>query len=124
MVRNNPRYIIGDSAYPCLKCLIVPFRDNGHLTNAQKPFNTRLSQCRVTIEHAFGILKQRFQKMYHSNIRKRERQVRLIYACCILHNLADEEELMYLEQPLLEDVELEADPTKPKFKYYGRQYPK
>lgn len=27
-------YIVEDSAYPCLEYLIVPYRDNGHLTRA------------------------------------------------------------------------------------------
>ncbi|KAJ8935512.1 hypothetical protein NQ314_012767, partial [Rhamnusium bicolor] len=83
IIGNNPGYIIGDSAYPCLECLIVPFRDNGHLTNAQKRFNTRLSQCRVTVQHAFRILIQRFRKMYYLNIRKRETAKTDI---CMLHS--------------------------------------
>ncbi|XP_028047037.1 putative nuclease HARBI1 [Monomorium pharaonis] len=44
-------YLLGDSAYPCLQRLIVPYRDNGHLTRAQINFNQRLSSCRVVIEN-------------------------------------------------------------------------
>jgi predicted DNA-binding protein YlxM (UPF0122 family) len=31
--------LLGDSAYPCLRWLIPPFRDTGHLTDNQKTFN-------------------------------------------------------------------------------------
>lgn len=36
-------YLVGDSAYPLDKFIMVPFKDNGHLTRAQKLFNARLS---------------------------------------------------------------------------------
>lgn len=57
-------YILGDNAYPCLECLMVPYRNNGHLTRAQRHFNNKLSSCRVVIENAFDCLKQRFRQ-YH-----------------------------------------------------------
>ncbi|XP_053968027.1 putative nuclease HARBI1 [Anastrepha ludens] len=47
--------ILGDSAYPISKSVMVPYRDNGHLTREEKKFNTRLSSTRVFIEQAFGI---------------------------------------------------------------------
>jgi len=36
-------HIIGDAAYGTHPHVMVPFRDNGHLTNAQKNFNYCLS---------------------------------------------------------------------------------
>ncbi|KAI8127449.1 TGF-beta receptor type-1 [Lucilia cuprina] len=39
-------YLLGDSAYPCSKHLVTPYRDNGHLTNIQKTFNIKLSSAR------------------------------------------------------------------------------
>ncbi|XP_032682473.1 putative nuclease HARBI1 [Odontomachus brunneus] len=47
-------FLLGDSAYPCLKELIVPYKDNGHLTRAQRHYNRKLSSCRVIVENAFG----------------------------------------------------------------------
>lgn len=35
-------HIFGGKAYPCLKQLIAPFRDNGHLTRTERYFNQRL----------------------------------------------------------------------------------
>ncbi|KAI8130671.1 Protein ALP1-like, partial [Lucilia cuprina] len=42
-------YLLGDSAYPCSKHLVTPYRDNGHLTNIQKTFNIKLSSARVSM---------------------------------------------------------------------------
>ncbi|XP_036342426.1 protein ANTAGONIST OF LIKE HETEROCHROMATIN PROTEIN 1-like [Rhagoletis pomonella] len=43
-------YLLGDSAYPCTQYVITPYKDNGHLTPAQKNFNVKLSSGRVAIE--------------------------------------------------------------------------
>ncbi|XP_012542720.3 LOW QUALITY PROTEIN: putative nuclease HARBI1 [Monomorium pharaonis] len=106
-LRNNLRelcadnyILLGDSAYPCLKELIVPYRDNGHLSRAQRIFNQKLSSCRVIIENAFGCLKQRFRQLYHFKLRDIVRMVRVIHACCVLHNMTSLEDLQYLEEPI------------------------
>ncbi|XP_018359987.1 PREDICTED: putative nuclease HARBI1 [Trachymyrmex cornetzi] len=54
-------HIIGDAAYGIHPHVMVPFRDNGHLTNAQKNFNYCLSSTRMQIERAIGHLKVRFR---------------------------------------------------------------
>lgn len=106
-------YLLGDSAYPCLKQLIVPYKDNGHLTRAQRSFNQKLSSCRVVIENAFGCLKQRFRQLYHFKLRDIPRMVRVIHACCVLHNIANVQDLHYFEPQLNEehpDIQLENRP--------------
>lgn len=95
-------YLLGDSAYPCRSTLIVPYRDNGHLTAAQRNFNKRLSKCRVVVENAFGLLKQRFRQLYHCKLKSLSRTVKLIYVACVLHNLADLEDISHLEPPQVE----------------------
>ncbi|KAJ8891184.1 hypothetical protein PR048_010699 [Dryococelus australis] len=90
-------HVLGDSTYPCLPQLITPYKDNGHLTRAQKSFNRVHSSCRIIVEHAFGCLKQWFRQLYHFKMREMQRVVQLIHACCILHNLADEVDLSHLE---------------------------
>lgn len=92
--------MLGDSAYPCLRELLVPYRDNGHLTRAQRTFNQRLSSCRVVIENTFGCLKQRFRQLYHFKLRDIIRMVRVIHACCVLHNIANEGDLEFFEPPM------------------------
>ncbi|XP_071052959.1 uncharacterized protein [Onthophagus taurus] len=70
---NEEEHILGDSAYPLSDHVNVPFKDNGHLTGAQKHFNKIHSKCRVCIEHKFGLLKQRFRQLYHLKLRNPER---------------------------------------------------
>lgn len=80
-------FLLGDSAYPSLKWLVPPFKDNGNLTENEKLFNYRHSCCRIIIEHAFGLLKQRFRrlkKFYNLDI---ELIKKCIMAACILHNM-------------------------------------
>lgn len=79
---------------------MVPYRDTGHLTQAQRHFNQKLSSCRIIIENAFGCLKQRFRQLYHFKLRDIVRMVQVIHACCVLHNLAQIEDLELLEPPI------------------------
>lgn len=101
---TDNRFILADSAYPLMRQVIVPFRDNGHLTPQKRYFNTKLSSCRITVEHTFGELKQRFRKLYKCELRKIERIVTLIYACCVLHNLSDDDDLALFDAPEVENL--------------------
>lgn len=101
-------FLLGDSAYPCLKQLIVPYKDNGHLTRSQRIFNQKLSSCRVKIENAFANLKQRFRQLYHFKLRDIPRMVRVIHACCVLHNMANVQDLRLFEPPV-DDEQLDLD---------------
>ncbi|XP_046387094.1 putative nuclease HARBI1 [Ischnura elegans] len=96
-------YLLGDSAYPCSQFMITPYRDNGHQTRAQRNFNFIHSSVRITVEHAFGWLKQRFRQLYHLKGRDMVELVKTIHACFILHNIADVEDLDGFDEPLLED---------------------
>lgn len=99
--------LLGDSAYPLLPQLITPYRDNGHLNRNQKNFNKRLSSVRVSIEHAFGLLKQRFRQLYYLKLRGHQRQCMFIHACCVLHNMAnkDDEAVFQLELENTDDLQ-------------------
>ena len=96
----SDNFLLGDSAYPCLSQLIVPYRDNGHLTRKQRVFNQKLSSCRVVIENTFGCLKQRFRQLYHLKLRNIARMVRVIHACCVLQSIANVQDLQYFEAPI------------------------
>lgn len=89
--------IAGDSAYPCLPTVLTPYKDNGQLTQAQKYFNREFSSCSVMVEHAFGILKQRFRELYHLKLRGSIRIAHFIRACCVIHNIANEDDLAAFE---------------------------
>uniref|UniRef100_J3MEF8 DDE Tnp4 domain-containing protein n=1 Tax=Oryza brachyantha TaxID=4533 RepID=J3MEF8_ORYBR len=49
-------------------------------------FNLRHSSLRVTIERAFGALKNSFKILYSKPFHPYKTQVKLVLACCILHN--------------------------------------
>lgn len=83
---------------------MTPYRDNGHLTGAQKDFNIKLSSCRVSIEHSFGILKQRFRQLYYCKLRGAKKLCHFIRACCVLHNIANEDDLDFIPEDTPEDT--------------------
>lgn len=83
---NN--HIISDAAYSITKYLMVPFKDNGHLTDVQVRYNTCLSQARMMIERAIGLLKGRFRSLLDTLPMRRTGLIpKYIIACCILHNI-------------------------------------
>ncbi|KAK5648415.1 hypothetical protein RI129_003307 [Pyrocoelia pectoralis] len=84
-------YLLGDSAYPLRQFIMVPFRDNGHLTESQKKFNQKLSSTRVVIENTFGRLKGLFRRLKYLNIVNLNYAKYIISAACILHNICVKE---------------------------------
>lgn len=85
-------YLLGDSAYPCSDILIPPFKKPLANQRLNKRFNYHLSNIRVDIEHAFGVLKGRWVSLCGLRVRisteKRYRfALQCIMACVVLHNL-------------------------------------
>ena len=54
--------------------------------NARELFNLRHSSLRVTVEKAFGALKNRLKILDNKPFHPYRSQVKLVLACCILHN--------------------------------------
>lgn len=79
--------LVGDSAYPLSVWLMKPFKQTPTLTESQLRFNRALSQARVVIEQAFGILKGRWRCLYKPLEEKTSRVPTTIMACCVLHNI-------------------------------------
>lgn len=81
-------HLIGDAAYDIHPHLMIPYRNNGHLTNRQKNFNYCLSSTRMAIERAIGHLKIRFRILLDclplTDVKKIPE---FILACCVLHNV-------------------------------------
>ncbi|XP_036345848.1 protein ALP1-like [Rhagoletis pomonella] len=77
--------ILADSPYPLTKYLMVPYRDNGHLSTEEKRFNYYLSSTRVLIEQAFGVLRQKFRILNHSDVSSIKDASKIVMACTILH---------------------------------------
>jgi hypothetical protein len=54
--------------------------------NPRELFNLRHSSLRVTVGRAWGSLKNRFKIIYNKPFYPYKTQVKLVIACCILHN--------------------------------------
>jgi len=59
---------------------------NSRPQNRRELFNLRHSYLRVTVERAFGALKNRFRILDNKPFHPYKTQVKLVLACCILHN--------------------------------------
>lgn len=103
MVLPQDGHLLGDSAYPLLTNLLVPFKDNGHLTNIQKNYNLKHSKTRVAIEQAFALLKGRFRRLKLMETKRPDLIPLLILSACILHNIC------LLENDVPYDINLEAE---------------
>lgn len=79
-------HILGDSAYPLELCLMVPYRDNGHLTDEQKKYNYMLSVSRSAVERAFALLKGKFRRLKYLDVNNPECVPEIVIAACTLHN--------------------------------------
>ncbi|XP_033729019.1 putative nuclease HARBI1 [Pecten maximus] len=78
--------LLGHSAYPLSVNLLVPFRDNGHLSCIEKKYNKSHSSTRVDIERAFGLLKCKFRRLQFLDMHLFNEIPNVIVACCVLHN--------------------------------------
>lgn len=79
-------HLLGDSAYQLSKSMLVPFRDDGHLDDRQKNFNSCHSSTRVDIERAIGLLKCKFRRLKYLDMLLEEEIPSIIGSCCVLHN--------------------------------------
>ena len=89
------KFFLVDAGYAVRPCFLPPYRGTRyHLRefgvrtpqNPRELFNLRHSSLRVTMERAFGALKNRFKILYKKSFHTYKTQVKLVLACCILHN--------------------------------------
>lgn len=65
---------------------MVPYKDNGHLTDRQIYFNTVLSSVRQVVERSIRLLKGRWRKLHYVDHLNMKLLVQLTMAACVLHN--------------------------------------
>lgn len=95
-------YLLGDSAYPLSRHLIVPYPNSEAMANPHKRrFNRMLSSSRVSIERAFGLLVARWRILgFHLYVLGQMDINDIISACCILHTICiDRGEIQFPIQP-------------------------
>lgn len=81
-------HLIGDAAYGIHPQIMVPFKDNGHLSNKQKNFNFCLSLARVSIKRAFGLWKVRWRSVLDClPMVTLEKIPQYLIRTCVLHNI-------------------------------------
>jgi hypothetical protein len=101
---DSKYHILGDSAYPLLPQLIVPYRDNGHLTSTQKKFNTVHSSTRSTVERSFARLKTKMRRLRGLESTLIRNAVTTIKAAFTLHNF-----IIHREGDIDDDTEQDLD---------------
>ena len=77
--------MLGDGGYPLENFLITPYRNIAG--PGRRRFNKRLSNARVFIENAFGLLKVKWRRLQKLEFQSLEKIINLVQACCVLHNV-------------------------------------
>lgn len=79
-------HVVADAGFTLESWCVTSYVRNHVLTEAEERFNTTLSQMRVVIEQAFGILKGRWRRLRNMDCDFKHCK-RWIMACFVLHNV-------------------------------------
>jgi len=81
-------HLVGNATYELHHHFMVPFEDNGQLTERQKNFNFCQALARNAVERCFSLLKDRMRSLMHCLPMKTvDFMAEYIVACCVLHNI-------------------------------------
>ncbi len=88
LVTNLPyeKYLLADNAYTCTTKLLTPFSGSQKSDRAKSDFNFFLSQLRMKIECAFGMMTQRWRVLRSPVLIKQTRIWLLVQCIARLHN--------------------------------------
>ncbi|XP_047332017.1 putative nuclease HARBI1 [Impatiens glandulifera] len=109
-------YYLTDSGYCNAKGFLVPYRGqryhlkefDGHRPETpEEYFNMKHSKARNVIERCFGLLKGRWKILASPSFFTIQIQVRIIMACCLLHNLIRKYMSVDPQESIIEEEEEE-----------------
>ncbi|KAJ1150525.1 hypothetical protein NDU88_003316 [Pleurodeles waltl] len=90
---------VGDSGYPNLPWLLTLVRNPR--TKAEERYNEAHGRTRRIIERTFGLLKARFRCLHMTGgslFCSPKKVCQIIMACCMLHNLALQRQVPFLQE--------------------------
>lgn len=93
--RKLPYVFLSGDAFPMEKHVMTPYSHNTTQKN-QKIFNMRLSRARHVVQHAIGILFNRFKIFQNKILLSIEKLELITKTCCILHNILAKQNDDYL----------------------------
>ncbi|XP_053968234.1 uncharacterized protein LOC128869671 isoform X3 [Anastrepha ludens] len=95
--RRLPYVVVGDDAFPLQMHLMKPYPYHTQCQEKQV-FNQRLSRARHVVEHAFGILSNRFRVLLAPINLKVATVEKIVLTCCALHNYLIENGEMFTDE--------------------------
>lgn len=95
-------HLLADLGYPLKPWCMTSYKRTRPLSVDEENFNTRLSECRTSIERAFALLKGKFRRLKYIENVIPDLISGIIIGCCILHNIC-------IGNEFTEELELESD---------------
>lgn len=84
----DDKHLLADKAYTIQPCIMVPYRNNGHLRPEETRYNDIHSSSQMVIERTNGLLKGRFRSLLEKLPFTRTDLIPYyVLACCVLHNI-------------------------------------
>ena len=88
-------FVVGDAAYIVTNKLLTPFKGSQRENRDRDAFNFFLSQLRIKIEQAFGMMVEKWRILKRPFTRNIGVAANIIMACARLHNFCINERLQY-----------------------------
>lgn len=83
---SAPFVVVADDAFPMKPYLLKPYPNRLYDDIDSRVFNYRLSRARRIVENAFGILANRWRVLRGRMSLSPDKAVKVVLACCVLHN--------------------------------------